>query len=215
MPTRLHPRRTKIVCTIGPASDSPEMLDALIDAGMAVARLNFSHGTHETHASRARAIREAQDRAGRPVAMMADLQGPKLRIGELPHPVELARGQEIYLVGQESSPDGELPVMPAVISEVLSPGHDVLIDDGLVHLRVEDVEGGRTRCSVLVGGVVKSHKGVNLPGVPLPIPALTRKDVDDLHFALELGADFVALSFVRSAADVRDLRGLIVAAGSN
>ena len=102
-----------------------------------------------------------------------------------------------------------------MIGDVLEPGHDVLIDDGLVRLRVEDVDEGRAVCEVIVGGIVSSHKGVNLPGVPLPIPSLTRKDVDDLEFALELGVDFVALSFVRSAADVRELRALIEQAGSH
>jgi pyruvate kinase len=214
VPTHAHTRRTKIVCTIGPSSEAPEMLTGLVAAGMDAARLNFSHGTRELHAERARHIREVQESTDHPIALIADLQGPKLRIGELAGPVELVRGQEVYVVGEKAASDGELPVLPAVINEVLQPGHEVLIDDGLVHLRVEEVLSGRTRCSVRVGGIVKSQKGVNLPGVPLPIPALTRKDVDDLQFALELGVDFVAMSFVRSAADLRDLRGLIEAAGS-
>src|ERR671927_162790 len=119
-----------------------------------------------------------------------------------------------HVAGGETSGDGELPVSPAVIGEVLQPGHEVLIDDGLVRLRVEEVESGRARCAVVIGGVVTSHKGVNLPGVPIPIPSLTRKDLQDLELALELGVDFVALSFVRSPADVRDLRALIDQEGS-
>jgi pyruvate kinase len=209
-------RRTKIVATLGPSSDSPERLHELVAAGMDAARLNLSHGTHEDHAERARRVREVEREAGRPLALIADLQGPKLRVGELPEPVVLTRGDEVTVVADESaSTNGELPVSPAVIGEVLRPGHDVLIDDGLVRLRVDEVEPGRARCAVVVGGRITSHKGVNLPGVPLPIPALTRKDVADLEFALELGVDYVALSFVRSAADVRDLRGLIEQAGSH
>ncbi len=208
------PRRTKIVATIGPASSTPELLGALVEAGMDGARLNFSHGTHETHAERARLVREVQKEAGRPLALIADLQGPKLRIGDLPETVLLAKGDEIVVAPEEKARPGDLPVSPAVIGDVLAPGNDVLIDDGLVRLRVERVDSGRALCTVVVGGPVSSHKGVNLPGVPLPIPALTRKDLADLDVALELGVDYVALSFVRSASDVRDLRYRIEEAGS-
>src|SRR2546430_1133125 len=209
------PRRTKIVATIGPASATPELLAELANAGMDGARLNLSHGTHDEHRERARAVRATEAEVGRPIALIADLQGPKLRIGELDDPVTLARGEEIVVAGGETSVDGELPVSPAVIGEVLQPGHEVLIDDGLARLRVEQIEQGRARCAVVSGGVVSSHKGVNLPGVPVPIPSITRKDMDDLELALEIGVDFVALSFVRSAADVRDLRALIEQAGSH
>ena len=208
-------RRTKIVATLGPASDSPEKLRALVDAGMDAARLNLSHGTHEDHAERARRVRDVEVEAGRPIALIADLQGPKLRIGELAEPVVLRNGDKITVSAEEGCKDGDLPVAPAVIGDVLKPGHDVLIDDGLVRLRVGEVEHGRAFCEVIVGGTVTSHKGVNLPGVPLPIPSLTRKDTADLEFALELGVDFVALSFVRSPADVRDLRALIEQSGSH
>src|SRR3954452_16419702 len=211
---RDQPRRTKIVATIGPATGTAEGVRALVESGMDAARLNLSHGTREEHAERARLIRDVQETIGRPLALIADLQGPKLRIGNLPDPVTLARGDEVVVTGEESSSNGELPVLPAVIGEVLQPGHEVLIDDGLVRLRVERVEHGRARCAVLAGGVVSSHKGVNVPGVPVPIPSLTRKDMDDLEFALGLEVDFVALSFVRSAADVRDLKELITQAGS-
>jgi pyruvate kinase len=208
-------RRTKIVATMGPASATLETLAALVNAGMDAARLNLSHGTHDDHAERARVVRDVEKEVGRPLALIADLQGPKLRIGDLDEPVTLARGENITVVGEQRSKDGELPVSPAVIGDVLKAGHEVLIDDGLVRLHVEKVERGRARCAVVEGGVVSAHKGVNLPGVPLPIPALTQKDVDDLEFALtELDVDFVALSFVRSAADVRDLRDLIEQAGS-
>jgi pyruvate kinase len=206
------PRRTKIVATIGPASAS--RVDALVAAGMDVARLNLSHGTHEMHRASADAVRDAKTSIGHPVAIIADLQGPKLRIGSLPEQVELHPGDEVVV----GPPGGrvDIPIAPAVVGEVLEPGHDVLIDDGHVRLRVERVEtGGCATCTVVVGGVVSAHKGVNLPGVSLPIPSLTDKDLDDLAFALELGVDFVALSFVRSPDDVRDLRRRIADAGSS
>jgi pyruvate kinase len=207
------PRRTKIVATLGPASATPEYVTGLAREGMDGARLNFSHGSHEQHAEYARLVREAQEEVGRPIALIADLQGPKLRIGELEQPIILGEGEEIVVTGETPS-DGQLPVRPSVVGQVLEPGHDVLIDDGLVRLRVEAVERGAARCVVVVGGPVSAHKGVNVPGVPVPIPALTRKDADDLEFALSLGVDFVALSFVRSAADVRDLKALISQAGA-
>jgi pyruvate kinase len=208
-------RRTKIVATLGPASDSPEQLRALVDAGMDAARLNLSHGTHADHAERARRVRAVEAEAGRPIALIADLQGPKLRIGELKEPVMLTRGETITICAEELATDGELPIAPAVIGDVLEAGHDVLIDDGLVRLRVNAVEQGRAQCAVVIGGRITSHKGVNLPGVPLPIPSLTPKDLIDLEFALELGVDYVALSFVRSAVDVRELRALIEKAGAH
>jgi pyruvate kinase len=210
----MHVRRTKIVATIGPASSEQATVAALLEAGMDGARLNMSHGTHEEHAERASRIRQAQAEARAPIALIADLQGPKLRVGELASPLRLEAGASVVIAGEDAAGDGDLPVSPAVLGSVLQPGHDLLIDDGHVRLRVEAVERGRARCRVSVGGEVAPHKGVNLPGVPLPIPSLTRKDLDDLDFALELGVDFVALSFVRSAADVRALRTLIEAAGS-
>jgi pyruvate kinase len=209
------PRRTKIIATIGPASASREVVFRLAEAGMDGARLNFSHGTHDEHARVAELVREVQHEIQRPLALIADLQGPKLRVGDLDAPVRLSGGDEIVVTGEDGRSDGELPVLPSVIGEVLQPGHEVLIDDGLVRLKVEEVEGGRARCAVLAGGTVTAHKGVNVPGVPVPIPSLTRKDLDDLDFALQLGVDFVALSFVRSAADVRDLRDLIDHEGSS
>ena len=149
-------RRTKIVATLGPASDSPEKLRALIGAGMDAARLNLSHGAHEDHAERARRVRDAEVEAGRPIALIADLQGPKLRIGDLAEPVVLRNGENITVSAEDGCKDGDLPVAPAVIGDVLKPGHDVLIDDGLVRLRVGEVEQGRACCEVIVGGT--SHR---------------------------------------------------------
>jgi pyruvate kinase len=209
-----HDRRTKIVATIGPASASEEVLFRLIEAGMDAARLNFSHGKHEDHGRSAECIRDAGSSLSRPLALIADLQGPKLRIGDLDAPVELEVGETVVVAGGDSARKDDLPVAPAVLGEVLRPETDVLIDDGHVRLRVESVENGRARCRVVTGGVVAPHKGVNVPGVPLPVPSLTEKDLDDLDFALELGVDFVAQSFVRARADVAALRARIEEGGS-
>ena len=203
------PRRTKIVATLGPATSSRAIVLELARAGMDVARLNFSHGSHQDHAEAMRLVRDVSDEIERPIAIIADLQGPKVRIGDLDEPVMLDRGDQVIVAAEDAAKDGELPVSPTAVGEVLQRGHDILIDDGLIHLRVESVERGRALCTVVTGGVVASHKGVNVPGVPVPIPSLTRKDMDDLDFALDHGVDFVALSFVRSAADVRDLKDLI------
>jgi pyruvate kinase len=207
-------RRTKIVATMGPVSSTHDPVRELVEAGVDAFRANYSHGTHETHAAAARVVREVQEETRKPLALIADLQGPKLRIGDLDEPRVLLRGEELIVVGEQHAANGELPVAPAVIGDVLRAGHDILIDDGLVRLTVQEVEHGRARCLVVVGGEVKSHKGVNLPGVPVPIPSLTKKDLDDLEFALALGVDFVALSFVRAAADVRDLQAIIRQYGS-
>src|SRR5215208_4575471 len=214
--SRVEPRKTKIVATIGPASSDPAMLETLVDAGANAMRLNFSHGRHEDHAERARVVRELEAASGwRTLALIADLQGPKLRIGQLPEPLTLTRDEEVLVAGADGARDGVIPIAPSVIGDVLKPGHEILIDDGHIRLRVEELERGQARCAVLVGGTITSNKGVNLPGVPLPIPSITRKDVIDLELALDLGVDWVALSFVRSGADVRDLRRLVEDAGSS
>ncbi len=202
------------MATMGPASSTHDRVRELVEAGVDAIRLNLSHGNHETHAAGAGVVREVQEETGKPLALIADLQGPKLRIGDLDAPRILLKNEELIVVGDQHASNGELPVAPAVIGEVLRAGHDILIDDGLVRLTVLEVEHGRARCLVVVGGEVKSHKGVNLPGVPVPIPSLTKKDLDDLDFALALGVDFVALSFVRAAADVRDLQAIIRQHGS-
>jgi pyruvate kinase len=209
------PRRTKIVGTIGPASSSSETIDRLVEAGLDAARLNFSHGTHEQHAEWAELVRAAQKRSGRGLALIADLQGPKLRIGDLADPLVLVEGDQVDVTTEANGGPRNLPISPPVLQQVLLPGHDVLIDDGRVRLRVDEVDSVRAKATVLVGGPVESHKGVNLPGVAVPIPSLTEKDLRDLEFALELGVDYVALSFVRSADDCRTLRELLQAANSN
>jgi pyruvate kinase len=207
-------RRTKIVATIGPVSCSHEMVRLLAETGVDAVRLNFSHGSQEDHARSAGYARAVQAELGKPLAVIADLQGPKLRLGELGEPRTLAIGETVVVAGEDVARPGDLPVAPSMIGEVLAPGHDVLIDDGLVRLVVESVDAGRAQCRVIVGGQVASHKGVNLPGVPIPIPSLTPKDHADLEFALALGVDYVALSFVRAAQDVRELREIIDNQGS-
>jgi pyruvate kinase len=207
-------RRTKIVATLGPASSSEEMVARLIEAGMDGARLNFSHGTHPDHGLSAQRVRDAQAALRRPLALIADLQGPKLRIGDLSKPIELEVGDEVAVTGEDVAGVDDLPVAPAVLGSVLRRHQDVLVDDGHVRLRVESVEDGRVLCRVVTGGVVEQHKGVNVPGVALPVPSLTSKDLADLDFALGLGVDYVAQSFVRSRADVAALRAKIEAAGS-
>ncbi|CAB4701077.1 unannotated protein [freshwater metagenome] len=202
-------RRTKIVATLGPASETHEVIRDLVIAGMDTARLNFSHGSHADHAARAATVRAVGKELGKPLAILADLQGPKIRLGVLPEPRLLETGTTVVLTGEKNQVGDDLVVAPDVILDVLEPGHDVLIDDGLVRLRVTSVSGGKAACDIIVGGVVKSNKGVNLPGVPIPIPSLTPKDLRDLEFALELGVEYVALSFVRAAADVRELQGII------
>ena len=207
-------RRTKIVATIGPASAGGDAISRLIEAGMDGARLNFSHGSHSDHGTSAKLVRDAQAAFGRPLALIADLQGPKLRIGELSEPVELEVGDSVVVADEGAARVDDLPVAPAVLGSVLAPEQDVLVDDGHVRLRVERVEGNRAMCRVITGGIVEPHKGVNVPGVPLPVPSLTGKDLRDLDFALGLGVDYVAQSFVRSRADVAALRAKLEMAGS-
>lgn len=207
-------RRTKIVATIGPASADGAVLSRLIEAGMDGARLNFSHGDHETHAASARAIRRAQAACGHPIALIADLQGPKVRICDLPADVVLEAGAQVVVAGQAAAREGDLPVAPDALTSALAPGDEILVDDGLVRLVVESVDEGRAVCRVAAGGRVQPHKGVNVPGVSLPVPSLTPKDLADLELALALDVDYVALSFVRSGDDVADLRARIEEARS-
>ena len=207
-------RRTKIVCTIGPATGTIEMLEQLVRTGMDCARINFSHGSLEEHRKTFERIRSVRASSGRPVAILADLQGPKLRVGPLPAPIELVKGEEIVLAGLGSAQPGDLELGFEVdFSKHVRRGRPVLINDGHVRLRVRDANGQRCRCVVEVAGAVSSYKGVNLPGTYLPIPSITEGDRENLAFAVEQDADYVALSFVRRAEDVEDLRGMIAALG--
>ena len=200
-------RRTKIVCTLGPATTDLETIFEFAAAGMDVARLNFSHGSHDEHLQRLTAVRLAQDRLGRPIAVLADLCGPKIRVTGLREPMLVAAGDSLVLTEPERARDGELGVtFAALLAQVVAPGDEVLIDDGRIRVRAEGSDGTRLLCRVEVGGTIGPSKGVNLPSSALPIPALTDKDRVDLQFALAAGADYVALSFVRTAEDVAELR---------
>ncbi|MDT0264699.1 pyruvate kinase [Streptomyces sp. DSM 44915] len=200
-------RRSKIVCTLGPAVDSFENLKALIDAGMNVARFNFSHGSHEEHEERYHRLRKASEETGRAIGVLADLQGPKIRLETFANgPVELTRGDEFTITTEDVPGDRTIcgttyKGLPGDVAK----GESILINDGNVALQVLEVDGPRVRTIVIEGGVISDHKGINLPGVAVNVPALSEKDVEDLEFALRLGADLVALSFVRNADDVRDV----------
>ncbi|HEX6911188.1 MAG TPA: pyruvate kinase [Longimicrobium sp.] len=198
-------RRTKIVCTLGPASWSPERIDSLIQAGMDVARINFSHGDLERHAETIRNVREASVRAGRPVAVLGDLQGPKIRVGVLPEPVELHPGDRVVFAPEGDHREGELPTTFRELAQDVEVGDVVLLADGLMELIVEEVDAPRVAMRVIHGGELTSNKGINLPGTAVSIPSLTEKDLRDLEFALEQEVDYLALSFVRSPEDVKDL----------
>ncbi|HEX5724924.1 MAG TPA: pyruvate kinase [Longimicrobiaceae bacterium] len=198
-------RRTKIVCTLGPASWSPERVAALIDAGMDVARINFSHGELEQHALTIRTVREQAAKLRRPVAILGDLQGPKIRVGTLPEVVELKPGDTVVFAPEGVHAPGELPTTFAELADDVDVGDVVLLADGLMELIVTDVRPPRVRMQVIHGGELSSHKGINLPTTRTSIPSLTPKDLRDLEFALEHGVDYIALSFVRSAEDVLDL----------
>lgn len=200
-------RRSKIVCTLGPAVDSYDQLKTLIEAGMNVARFNMSHGSHAEHEERYHRLRKASQETGRAIGVLADLQGPKIRLETFADgPVELVRGDEFTITTEDVPGDRTIcgttyKGLPGDVSK----GETVLINDGNVALQVIDVDGSRVRCIVIEGGVISDHKGINLPGVAVNVPALSDKDVEDLRFALEMGCDMVALSFVRDAADVRDV----------
>lgn len=198
-------RRAKIVATLGPATTGYDMVRRIIDAGVDVARLNLSHGDHAVHESHFANVRRAADDAGRAVAVLADLQGPKIRLGTFADgPQDLTAGDE-FTITTEQVPGGRSSVSTtfAGLPQDVSPGDTVLIDDGRVRLTVLETDGIRVRTRVEVGGTVSDHKGINLPGVAVNVPALSEKDEDDLRWALRLGVDLVALSFVRSAHDVQ------------
>ena len=204
----LPTHKTKIVATIGPASDSPEMLERLIRAGMDVARLNFSHGAFADHATRIARIRAAQRAVGRRVAIMADLPGPKMRIGTIvPEPIELRPGDAFTLTTEQvPGTASRVSVSFARLPRVVKPGDRLFLNDGLVQLIVQGVEGDDVRCRVAVGGELRSRKGLNLPGIDLGMSAFTEHDRACLAFALEHGVDAVSQSFVERAGDIRAVR---------
>ena len=204
----LPSHKTRIVATIGPASDVPDVLEAMIRAGLNVARLNFSHGRFEEHAARIDRLRAAAATAGREIALLADLPGPKMRIGELEtEPIELANGQPFTLTTDEIiGNETRASVSFARLPQAVKPGDRLLLNDGLVQILVQEVSGPEVRCEVQVGGELRSRKGLNLPGIDLGISAFTDRDRECLAFALEHGADIISQSFVESRADIRAVR---------
>jgi pyruvate kinase len=209
-------RRTKIVATIGPASSSPEMIRSLIIAGMDVARLNFSHGKYEDHAEVIRSLRMISEDLDKPVTILQDLQGPKIRVGTLPGgKIDIAQDDIVTLVPQSEyqSAAGTIPIDYPYVAEEAKPGMQVLLADGLFELEVTEIKGNGVCCRVVEGGSLSDHKGVNFPNLNLRLPSLTEKDIRDLEFGLSQNVDWVSLSFVRSADDVVALRNIITEKG--
>jgi pyruvate kinase len=202
-------RRAKIVCTIGPACSSEETMAALLDAGMNVARLNFSHGTHAEHAATIASLRRVSHRLNKPLAILQDLQGPKIRTGTLARgePVTLTDGAEFTITARVVEGSAELvsTTYDGLTADV-KPGDRLLLDDGALELRVERVAGADVHTRVIHGGLLKEHKGINLPGVTVNIPSLTEKDLADLAFGVAQQVDYVAISFVRRAEDVANVK---------
>ncbi|HEX5656367.1 MAG TPA: pyruvate kinase [Polyangiales bacterium] len=204
-------RRTKIVCTLGPATNTVDKIRALVEAGMDCARLNFSHGDHKDHAQVARALREVAARAGRPLAILADLSGPKMRVGRFPGgPIELVNGRPFVLTTRDVPGDENIvSVTYKQLPRDVRSGEPILLDDGLLQLRVERVDGEDVHTVVEVGGTLSNNKGLNMPGSALSAPALTEKDKIDAAFAVHtLKVDYLALSFVRNPEDVRECQQL-------
>ncbi len=215
MKPRTH--RTKIVATIGPASSSPEVLKQMFQAGMNVARLNFSHGSYSDHAQMVSLLRSVSEELDTPITLLQDLQGPKIRVGQLPDgQITLNEGESLTLV-----PIAEFANQPKTVSidypylaEEAQPGAQVLLDDGLLELEIEEIKGKAVVCKIIEGGILKSRKGVNLPSLNLRLPSMTDKDKQDLEFGLSQGVDIISLSFVRSAEDIRVLKELLAQKGA-
>jgi len=201
--------RTKIVCTLGPSSESRETVRQLMEAGLNVARINFSHGTHAQHAATIATVREVADAMGRPVAILGDLQGPRIRIGDLAAPISLEDGMDVRLAPESHATLGELPITYAELANDVSVGDRVLINDGLIELIVLEVKAPRVVARVVHGGQLTSHKGINLPGVQVSAPSITDKDREDIAFAVTQNLEYLALSFVRKAEDITEMRTLI------
>lgn len=209
-------RRTKIVATIGPSTSSPEMMTRLLEAGVDVARLNFSHGTHADHAKNIAALREIAQKLDRPLALLQDLQGPKIRTGWLKDHkyVTLIAGQPFTITTREIEGSAErVSTTYTPLPHDVVPGDRILISDGLIELRVLNIDDDDVNTEVVFGGELREHQGINLPGVKVSSPALTEKDIRDLEFGLEQNVDYIALSFVRRASDIDDIKQRIKAAG--
>lgn len=210
-------RRTKIICTVGPATSAPDRLHALVEAGMNVARLNFSHGAHEFHGQTAQHLRQISAQQNKPIAIMQDLCGPKIRLGILPpEGLMLEAGSEVTFVLQEKGESiDEIPLPLPTLFAMMRPGEPILINDGRVKLVVSDRDPDKIRALVKIGGLISTHKGVNLPETRLPVSSITEKDLLDLRYGIHLGVDWVAVSFVRSPYDLEPAQRMIEAAGTS
>ncbi|MEU0083815.1 pyruvate kinase [Streptomyces sp. NPDC006274] len=214
-------RRAKIVCTLGPATDTYDQIKALVEAGMDIARFNLSHGTYADHEERYRHVRKASDETGRSVGILADLQGPKIRLGRFREgPVLLERGDTFTITTEDTEDtedaEGDRHLCGTTyqgLAADVTRGERILVDDGKVALEVAAIDGPRVRTTVVEGGMVSDHKGLNLPGVAVSVPALSEKDIEDLNWALGIGADIIALSFVRSGRDIDDVHRVMDGAG--
>ena len=200
---------TKIVCTLGPASDTPEMIRALIDAGMRIVRINNSHGTTEEHANTVKTVRAVAEAAGVAVAILFDLSGPKIRTGMMDAPVELEAGKEFTLTNREALAVGEIPLGFTALPQYVHSGQRILLDDGSLEAEIVSVNETDIVCRALNAGPLGSHKGINLPGETLPIPAVTEKDIEDVRNGLRLGVDWIAMSFVRTAKDLLPIQQIM------
>ena len=211
-------KKTKIICTLGPASSSPEVLQKMIKAGMNIARLNFSHGTYDEHAARVKMIREAAANAGETIGIIADIQGPKIRIGLLAkEPLVLTENQPVSLTinpAKEKTDDYIFVDYPTLIRDVPAGG-TILLADGLIRLTVLETDPEELKCRVVYGGELTSHKGVSLPGISVNLPALMEKDRLDIEFAVKQQVDFFAISFARRSEHLLEIRDLVHRLGGN
>ncbi len=196
--------RTKIVATLGPASNTKEAIANLVQAGMSVARLNFSHGSYEDHARTVSLLRSLSEELDTPITILQDLQGPKIRVGQLKEAITLTSGESVSLVpiAEFNEQANTIPIDYPYLADEARKGAQVLLDDGLLELRVEAIASKAVRCQVIKGGILKSRKGVNFPSLNLRLPSLTEKDIKDLDFGISQGIDWVSLSFVRRAEDI-------------
>ena len=207
-------RKVKILATLGPASNDKDTIRELVQAGVNGIRLNFSHGQHEGHKSVYTAVREVAEELNVPIAVVADLQGPKIRVGRLDEPIMLEDGETVFISGEETDEgDGVIPCTYENIAQDVTEGDTILINDGLIELRVEGTDGNRVICRVVEGGEVGERKGINLPGVAISTASITDKDIKDLKFSLNLGVDYIAVSFVRTGAGLHKVKELIAKEG--
>ena len=213
----LGTRRAKIVATLGPASNTESAFAELVRAGLDVARLNFSHGTHPEKLKLIQIVRKVSRQAGKPICILGDLQGPKIRTGRLKNriPVSLKTGQRLRITPRDiAGTSSVIGTTFPTLAENLEPGARVLLSDGLIELRVREIDGQDVECDVINGGQLGEHKGINLPGIPVRVPSLTAKDEEDLAFALKSDVDAIAVSFIRTGEDVRLVKNRIAALGS-